>query len=91
MPEPRLIAGIRCDEVLEHLSDYLDDSAAADIRAAIEGHLAECDWCERFGGEFGQTIAGIRRTLGSPEEPSGEVLERLAARLAVESVVAAED
>jgi len=81
MPEPRLIAGIRCDEVLTHLSDYIDGVTAPDIGDAIEAHLSECGWCEEFGGRFARTVTLLRASLREPEEPAPDVTRRLMAAL----------
>lgn len=36
---------MNCRALLETLSEYLDDSAAASVRADLEAHLAECRSC----------------------------------------------
>jgi predicted anti-sigma-YlaC factor YlaD len=36
---------MNCRQVLEALSDYLDDDAAAAVRADLEAHLHECRSC----------------------------------------------
>lgn len=36
---------LTCKDFLHELSDYLDDSGDADLRARIEGHIAECPNC----------------------------------------------
>jgi anti-sigma factor RsiW len=46
-----------CREVVELLNGYLDDALPADIRAAVEAHLAGCDGCTMVLEEFRQTIA----------------------------------
>ena len=46
-----------CREVVELLNGYLDDALPADIRAAVEAHLAGCDGCTMVLDEFRQTIA----------------------------------
>ena len=35
----------RCAHLLADLSDYLDGEAAAEVCAAIERHLADCEDC----------------------------------------------
>jgi hypothetical protein len=49
----RVVAGIRCIEVLELLSDYLDGDVSQESKERIEAHLRGCDQCERFGGRRG--------------------------------------
>ncbi|PKN59502.1 MAG: anti-sigma factor [Deltaproteobacteria bacterium HGW-Deltaproteobacteria-14] len=63
MAHDREVAGIRCTEVLERLSDYVDGDLAAAERARIDLHLAGCDWCERFGGAFAATFGRLRQGL----------------------------
>lgn len=77
----RTVAGIRCTEVLDDLSDYLDGELPDDRVAKIEAHLRGCDWCERFGGDFADAIAGLRDRLGPPPEPPADLRARLMERL----------
>jgi anti-sigma factor RsiW len=46
-----------CRDVVELLNGYLDDALPADVRAAVEAHLAGCDGCTMVLEEFHQTIA----------------------------------
>ena len=46
-----------CREVVKLLNGYLDDALPADVRAAVEAHLAGCDGCTLVLDEFRQTIA----------------------------------
>jgi hypothetical protein len=50
MAHDREVAGLRCTQVLAHLSDYLDGELDPQTRAQVEAHVQGCDWCERFGG-----------------------------------------
>ena len=77
----REVAGIRCREVLERLSDYLDGELAAHDVARIEAHLRGCDNCERFGGRFGAVVKALRGQLAEPEPVEVGVADRLARRL----------
>ena len=77
----RSVAGIRCTEVLDDLSDCLDGELSADRVRQIEAHLEGCDWCERFGGDFADAIARLRARLAPPPEPPPDVHERLMRRL----------
>lgn len=79
----RSVAGIRCTEVLADLSDYFDGELAAGRRGQIEAHLAGCDWCERFGGDFSAVITALRRELAT-EPPDPNRHRRLMERLELE-------
>jgi anti-sigma factor RsiW len=81
MPEQTLIAGVRCGDVLERLSDYVDDELPPDERSRVQAHLRGCDWCARFGGEFAAVVASLRDALRTEPGPDPAVGDRLAARL----------
>jgi anti-sigma factor RsiW len=59
----KLVGGLTCFEVLERLSDFLDGELSEADRARVEAHLAGCDACTRFGGEFGQVVRALRQRL----------------------------
>lgn len=60
----RLVAGLRCRDVLEDLSEFLDGGLPPERVAAIQAHLAECETCARFGGSVGEIVAALR--VGTP-------------------------
>ena len=70
-PHDREVAGIRCTGVLEVLSDYLDGDLDAGTVRRVDAHLAGCDWCERFGGDFRDAVTALRRHLGDPDPQPG--------------------
>jgi anti-sigma factor RsiW len=53
---------IRCRELVELVTAYLDDALRPDERASIDAHLARCDGCTAYVQQFQTTIALIRRT-----------------------------
>lgn len=54
-----------CRELVELVSEYLEDRLAARDRTRFEAHLAECTYCTTYLEQMRQTI----RTLGRiPEE-----------------------
>jgi anti-sigma factor RsiW len=61
--EERFVGGLRCGEVLEKLSAYLDGEVSPTESAAIEVHLTECDNCARLGGEFSAAVKALRLGL----------------------------
>lgn len=47
---------MNCKEVLEQLSDYVDDEARAELCRAIEEHLARCGNCKIYVDTVKKTI-----------------------------------
>jgi predicted anti-sigma-YlaC factor YlaD len=46
-----------CNQVVELVTEYLDGSMDADVLAAFEAHLVECDGCDLYLDQIRQTIA----------------------------------
>ena len=78
----RRVNGLWCGEVLRHLPELVEGALDPATRAAVEGHVAGCDWCERFGGAYAGVATRLRRALEA--EVPAQVAERLAARLVEE-------
>lgn len=66
---------ISCRKVLESLSDYVDDSIAAEVRKELESHLAECRSCTVLLDSTRRTLKVVT-DVGSFDIPAG-VSERL--------------
>jgi anti-sigma factor RsiW len=64
-----------CQELVEVVTDYLDDALAASDRLRFEAHLDECDACRDYLDQMRRTIAVVGR-LG-PEDLSAETREGL--------------
>lgn len=79
--QQREVSGMRCGEVLERLSAYVDGELPADERARIDGHLRGCSVCERFGGRFASVVHGLRVELGAAPAVDGELVAELERRL----------
>lgn len=78
------LAGLRCDEMLEALADYVDGELPAERRAKVEAHVAACPRCARFGGMYGAVVARLRAQLrGDARAPTDDAaaFERLRQRL----------
>jgi anti-sigma factor RsiW len=77
MKGERIVGGLSCGQVLERLSDYLDDDLAREVRAAVEMHLRGCDGCARFGGELRATVRALRDHLRAGPAGAPGLAERL--------------
>jgi len=66
---------LRCREVVELVTDYLDGALAPEDQVRLEAHLAACDPCVRYIEQVRQTIraAGVVE----PETVPPDVLDRL--------------
>jgi anti-sigma factor (TIGR02949 family) len=73
----KVIAGLSCNQVLDHLSDYLDGDLPAPEAARLEEHLRGCDGCARFGGEFRGVVESLRRHLARSQSLPVGFRERL--------------
>jgi anti-sigma factor RsiW len=72
MAENRNVGGLFCFEVLAQLSDYVDGELGADAKAKVDLHLAGCDACTKFGGEFGAVVGALRRQVRGEEQGLSE-------------------
>jgi anti-sigma factor RsiW len=76
MEGERVVAGLRCTEVLARLSDYVDGELAPDELTRVKAHVAGCDVCERFGGRFAAVVRGLREA--EPPDVAPAVADALA-------------
>ncbi len=53
---------MNCDELVEVVTDYLDDALDAATRRRFTEHLAVCDGCDVYVGQLRTTI-GLTGTL----------------------------
>jgi anti-sigma factor (TIGR02949 family) len=79
MTAERVVAGLRCTEVLALLVDYLDGELSPADARQLEAHVAGCDQCARFGGRYAGVVRGLQEQLAEDVPP--EVVTRLTARL----------
>lgn len=82
----RDVGGLRCDQVLEVLSDFVDDQLEGEACAQVKAHLAGCPECERFGRGFGSAVLALHQLRDDDSDASDdeelELLGRLRARVA---------
>ena len=79
----RVVAGLRCRDVLAMLADYVDGDLRADDVARVDAHLRACDRCVKFGGEYAALVEALKRRLAQ-EALSTEARARVRSRLASE-------
>jgi anti-sigma factor RsiW len=60
------VAGLRCRDVLDALSAYLDGELDANRVQALNAHLADCANCARFGGHMDTFLAQLRAGVPLP-------------------------
>jgi len=68
---------MRCDELVELVTDYLEEALGEEEASRVNAHLAGCDGCDNYVAQVRATI----RTLGNqPKElPSTELDGKLLA------------
>lgn len=68
---------LRCDELTERVTDYLEGQISLANRVEIYVHLRRCSGCRNYLGQMKETV----RLLGQlPVPPSRDVGEALLAR-----------
>jgi len=67
--------GLACSELVELVTDYLDDVLSKRDRARFEAHIAGCDDCTVYVAQFTETIAALE-TL-PPDEPAPATVDAL--------------
>jgi anti-sigma factor RsiW len=53
---PPDVQGLSCQELVELVTDYLEDALPPDERQRFEGHLAECGNCQEYLAQMRATI-----------------------------------
>jgi predicted anti-sigma-YlaC factor YlaD len=72
------LQGLRCSELVELVTEYLEDAVDDVIRARIDDHLRLCEGCRSYIDEMRSTIAALGLISRSPE-PSEPVQAALLA------------
>jgi len=69
--------GLTCHEVVELVTDYLEDALPAEDRRRVEEHLARCEGCTRYLEQMRETIrlTGMLTEAQVPEEQKGALLD----------------
>jgi anti-sigma factor RsiW len=61
--------GLVCQEVVEIVSDYLENTLLPKTREQMEEHLAGCEGCTTYVEQVRQTIQALRSVAHSPVTP----------------------
>jgi anti-sigma factor RsiW len=66
-----------CQQIVELVTDYLEDAMDAPLRASFEAHLAGCPHCTHYLEQIGATIrvAGTIRAEDLPPEVRAGLLD----------------
>jgi anti-sigma factor RsiW len=69
--------GLTCHEVIELLTDYLEDALAENARRRVEEHLAACDGCTAYLEQLRETIrlSGMLTEEQIPVEQKEQLLD----------------
>jgi predicted anti-sigma-YlaC factor YlaD len=68
---------LNCQEVVELVTDYLEQALLPEMRAKFEEHVAECPGCDTYIEQVQQTIMMLRKLADQPlfPETKQELLE----------------
>jgi anti-sigma factor RsiW len=68
---------LRCEELIELVTDYFDDALSAEQRHGVEEHLAVCRSCNQHMGQMRVTIKAVQglREESLPPPARDELLE----------------
>jgi anti-sigma factor RsiW len=58
-----------CNELVELVTAYLDESLDLDSRSRFDMHLLDCDGCANYLQQFRVTVATVGRIRGGDLDP----------------------
>lgn len=58
-----------CNELVELVTDYLEDALDPAVRARFDAHLRECDGCENYLEQFRTTVGTLGRVSADRLDP----------------------
>ena len=64
--------GLTCVELVELVTDYLEDELSPAERARFEAHVAECDGCQAYVEQMRTVIELTGRLTEASIPPEGE-------------------
>jgi anti-sigma factor RsiW len=63
---------MKCRDMVEHLSEYLDDELNAGLRRLIETHGGDCPPCRAFIATLAKTVEAVRSLPREPLPPAAK-------------------
>jgi hypothetical protein len=63
------VPDLTCRELVELVTEYLEERLAADDRARFELHITYCDWCRTYLRQMRQVLATAGRLGEESLEP----------------------
>lgn len=73
-----------CQQLVELVTDYLEDALSEETRVAVETHLSRCDDCSGYVAQVRRMLELTRSTPAGPVPPA--LLDRLTAEFRRRSV-----
>ena len=61
MSEKPLTSNLTCRELVELITEYLEDALTPEARAGFEAHLESCGGCEMYLQQMRATVRALRR------------------------------
>jgi predicted anti-sigma-YlaC factor YlaD len=61
---------LSCQEVVELVTDYLDNVLLPEMRKRLEEHIAECPGCETYIEQIRQTISMLHQLAKEQVSPA---------------------
>src|SRR6516164_11288717 len=73
---------MQCDDARRQLDAWHDGSLDAEMRDAVDAHLASCPDCQATAAEVARLDAGLRRAFAPRRDAAAAVADRVLAKLA---------
>ena len=69
---------LTCQELVELVTDYLEEAMPASERARFEAHIVDCPYCDAYLDQMGRTIrvVGDQPVITVAPETEAELLRR---------------
>ena len=61
-----------CRELVELVTDYLEETLPGQDRKRLKAHLAECPYCEEYIAQMRRTVAALGKLPPEPIDPARE-------------------